>query len=63
MAKASENLRNFIQYDVVRNQLEENIIPKISYYKKDGTAVKLSIWPVDGDEGETMWIFEKEDNI
>ncbi|MBE7016330.1 MAG: diguanylate cyclase [Ruminococcaceae bacterium] len=57
------NLRNFIQYDVVRNQLEENIIPKISYYKKDGTAVKLSIWPVDGDEGETMWIFEKEDNI
>lgn len=56
------NLRNFIQSDVIQNQLDENIIPMISYCEKDGKAIKLSIWPVDKSEGETIWVFEKEDN-
>ena len=56
------NLRNFIQSDVIQNQLDENIIPMISYCERDGKAIKLSIWPVDKSAGETIWVFEKEDN-
>ena len=52
---------NFMNYDVIRNSLNNGDIPQIVYNKLDGEEISLSVHPlVDGkDNSETLWVFEK----
>lgn len=55
-------LLNFIQYDLLEQQLSSGEIPVIKYTKNDGSNVTLTIWPVSDEfniDADTIWTFEK----
>lgn len=55
-------LLNFIQFDVIAGQIKSGETPKVSYIRKDGEKVLLSVWNVPADntaEMNTIWTFEK----
>ena len=56
-------LLNFIQFSVIEQQLKDNHVPSMSYLKKDGEKVLLSIWSVSDNMNkgtDTIWIFERD---
>ena len=57
---------SFLNYEVIRQQLLEGKIPKITYKKNNGETVVLSVYKLC-DENEmvtdTLWVFAKEWNI
>ena len=55
-------LLSFKNYDALKQQLSEGIIPKIAYKKLNGEAVTLSVYKLgdtDDPSSETLWIFSK----
>ena len=52
------SLLNFVNYDMVKRQIESGHIPKITYTKSDGTVVRMSVYPVDKEK--VLWVFEYE---
>lgn len=52
-------LFNFLEYDVLRRQINEGYIPCISYTKNNDENIMLSVYPIRDNENETLWIFEK----
>ena len=54
---------NFLNYDVLKRQLMEDKIPKITFKKNNGESVALSVYKIcDGDDfiSDTLWVFSKE---
>ena len=49
----------FLNYDSIRHQLQSGITPKISYQKRDGQHIALSIYKIGNAEDDTLWIFAK----
>ncbi len=57
-------LFSLLDYDVLENQLANDILPKITYTKIDGERVSLSVYANvnrDSDEIDTVWYFKKEE--
>lgn len=55
-------LLSFIKYDAIEQQLNDGITPRISYVKKDGEKILLTVWSVpdsDNDTNDTVWMFER----
>ena len=55
-------LLGFLQYDVLKRELESGKVPTITYERTDGNFVKLSIYVSDennDNHSETIWVFEK----
>lgn len=52
------SLLNFVNYDMVKRQIESGHIPKITYTKSDGTVVRMSVHPIDKEK--VLWVFEYE---
>lgn len=55
-------LLSFSNYKVLKNQLAEGNIPRISYRKLNGETMTLSVYNLNKDGGEikdTLWIFAK----
>ncbi len=54
---------NFLNYDVLKRQLLEGNIPKITYKKTNGETVILSIYRLDDGENSvnnTLWVFARD---
>ena len=55
-------LLNFMQYDVISKQLKNGHVPKLSYTKKDGVKIVLSVHKtVNEADDHTIWMFEAVD--
>ena len=53
-------LLNFCNYDVLKRQMAEGKIPRITYEKTNGEAVVLSVYKLGDSVSETLWIFAKK---
>lgn len=56
------SLLSFLNYDALKSQLMEGIIPSITYKKSNSEDVKLSVYSFAKNGAEvdhTLWIFEK----
>ncbi len=54
-------LLNFMQYDVLKTQLEDGRVLQLNYTKKDGDKIVMSVQKASGinsDEFSTVWTFE-----
>ena len=51
----------FIQYEAIRNQLRDGLVPRITYKKTNGEAIALSIHSMEKtkDGLDTVWVFEE----
>ncbi len=53
----------FLEYDVLKKQLADGMIPTITYTKTAGGKFRLSVYPLtenSQDNNDTIWVFEKE---
>ena len=56
-------IMSFLNYDALKRQLLENKIPKITYKKRNGETVILSVYRLnetDDPAFETLWVFAKD---
>lgn len=53
---------SFLNYDALKHQLANGIIPKISYKKNNDESVVLSVYKLGDGElvSDTLWVFAKE---
>ena len=54
---------SFMNYEVIKRQLMDDIIPKIRYKKNNGESVVLSVYKLcDGNDvvSDTLWVFSKD---
>ena len=57
-------LLNFLEYDVIKQQLKDGYIPSISYENIHNVKLKLSVYKLTGSNDnveEVLWVFERED--
>lgn len=55
-------LISFLNYDAIKRQLAEGVVPRITYKKTDGETVTLSVYNLDkGNDvpDKTLWVFAK----
>jgi len=56
-------IMSFLNYAVLKQQLLDNKIPKITYKKTNGETVMLSVYKVNDEDdfaNETLWVFSKD---
>ena len=54
---------SFLNYDAIKRQISEGIIPRITYKKINGETVKLSVYNLDGSNDvvkDSLWVFAKD---
>ncbi|MBQ4517835.1 MAG: GGDEF domain-containing protein [Clostridia bacterium] len=56
------SVMSFLNYDAIRRQISEGILPKITYKKNNGETVILSVYSLGESEdlNESLWIFSKD---
>lgn len=57
-------LLNFLEYDVIKQQLKDGYVPSISYENIHNVKLKLSVYKLTGSNDnveEVLWVFERED--
>lgn len=56
-------INSFVNYEALKKQLLQEKIPKISFARKDGVALTLSVYKlgdVNTNDFETLWVFAKD---
>ncbi|MBQ2614550.1 MAG: GGDEF domain-containing protein [Clostridia bacterium] len=53
-------IMSFLDYGAIETQLEEGVVPRITYKKIDGEMRILSVYPLkQGEPGDTLWVFAR----
>ena len=56
-------IMNFLNYDAIKRQISEGIIPTVTYKKVNGETVILSVYELTDNKdnvNDTLWVFARE---